>query len=86
MKNNKPNDWSSLNNYPEIRKSFILKVKNRFEVFQSNSSTLTADTSYKHFETAYKEIAKNIVPLKPKLKKRIQWKTIDICNKQNKLQ
>ena len=48
--NNKPYDWSSLKN-------------SRFEVFQSNSSTLTAYTSYKHFKIACKKIAKNIIPL-----------------------
>ena len=74
--NNKPHDWSSLKNNHEVRKSFIIKVKNRFEVFQSNSSTLTDDASYKHFETACKEITNNIIPLKPKLKKRIQWEKI----------
>ena len=26
------------------------------------------------------------MPLKPKLKKRIPWETIDICNKRKKLQ
>ena len=31
-----------------------------FDVFQKNLSTLTADTSYKHFENACKEMAKHI--------------------------
>ena len=36
---------------------------------------LYASTRYTHFEKACKYAANKVIPLKPKLKKRIPWKT-----------
>ena len=83
---NKTYDWSCLKNNTEIRKSFITKVKNRFEILLNTSSTKTADSTFAHFETSRKEIDKEIIPLKPKLKKRIPWETLEIFNKRTILQ
>ena len=78
---NKPYEWSCLKKNTEIIKSFITKVKNRFEFLLNTSSTKTADSTFAHFETSCKEIAKEIIPLKPKLKKRLPWETLEISNK-----
>ena len=83
---NKPYEWSCLKKNTEIRKSFITKIKNRFEILLNTSSTKTADSTFAHFETSCKEIAKEIIPLKPKLKKRLPWETLEISNKRTILQ
>ena len=86
MSKNKPYECSCLKKNTEIRKSFITKVKNRFEILLNTSSTKTADSTFAHFETSCKEIAKEIIPLKPKLKKRLPWETLEISNKRTILQ
>ena len=83
---NKPYEWSCLKKNTEIRKSFITNVKNRFEILLNTSSTKTADSTFAHFETSCKEISKEIIPLKPKLKKRLPWETLEISNKRTILQ
>ena len=42
-------------------------------------SSLSAIRRYTHFEIAFKETSVKVIPLKPKLKKRIPWETVNIC-------
>ena len=77
----KPYDWTRLTHDTEIRNAFIITVKNRFLSLQNSDAetTLSASTRYTYFEKACKDAANKVIPLKPKLKKRIPWETEKIC-------
>ena len=45
------------------------------------TSNISTNIIYEHFETSCREIAKEIMPIKEKLKKRSPWKNQDICLK-----
>ena len=42
-------------------------------------TTLSASIKYIYFEKACKDAANKVIPLKPKLNKRIPWETVNIC-------
>ena len=67
----------------EIRNAFIITVKNRFLSLQHSDAetTLSVSTRYTYFEKACKDSANKVIPLKPKLKKRIPCETENICQK-----
>ena len=44
---------------------------------------LSASTRYTYFEKSCKDAANKVIPLKPKLKKRIPWETDKICQKRD---
>ena len=44
-------------------------------------TVLSANSRYNNFVKAYKESAANVIPLKPKLKKRLPWETLYIFQK-----
>ena len=79
----KPYDWTRLSHDTEIRNAFIITVKNRFLSLQNSDAetTLSASTRYTYFEKSCKDAANKVIPLKPKLKKRIPWETEKICQK-----
>ena len=81
----KPYDWTRLTHGTEIRNAFIVTVKNRFLSLQNfdAENTLSAGTRYTYFEKACKDAANKVIPLKPKLKKRIPWETEKICQKRD---
>ena len=81
----KPYDWTRLTHDTEIRNAFIITVKNRFLSLQNSDAetTLSASTRYTYFEKACKDAANKVIPLKPKLKKRIPWETEKICQKRD---
>ena len=57
-------------------------MKNRFSTLQEVDITaLSANTRYNNVVKACKEAATNVIPLKPKLKKRLPWETLYICQK-----
>ena len=76
-------DWAILQHDTKIRKEFIITVKNSFSALQNYdaSSTSPINMRYTQFEKACKEEANKVIPLKPKLKKRIPWETAEICQK-----
>ena len=81
-KSNRKNfEWSELRNNSALRSSFVIKVQNRFEALQNTSFLPTANSIYSNFEIACKEIAAEIIPLKPKTKRRIPWENLNIKNK-----
>ena len=43
-------------------------MKTKFEALHDTTTSLSARKKYTHFETACKEIAAKLIPLKPKLK------------------
>ena len=81
----KPYDWTRLAHDTEIRNAFIVTVNNRFLSLQNSDAetTLSASTRYTYFENACKDAANKVIPLKPKLKKRIPWKIEQICQKRD---
>ena len=58
-------------------------MKNKFEALQDTTASIFASKWYTHFETACKETAAKVIPLKPKLKKHIPWETDNICKNRN---
>ena len=83
--NTTPYDWTNLKNNPNVRNTFITRVRNRFAALQDTTPTKNADTLYNNFETAVKETAADTIPLKPKVKKRTPWETKEICQKREQL-
>ena len=81
----KPYDWTRLKHDTEIRNAFIVTVKNRLLSLTNYDveATLSAITRYTYFEKACKDAANKVIPLKPKLKKRIPWETDNICQKRD---
>ena len=77
----KPYDWATLQHDTKIRKELIITVKNCFSALINSdaSSTSIINKIYTKFEKACKEAAYKVIPLKPKLKKRIPWETAEIC-------
>ena len=77
----KPYDWKRLTHDTEIRNEFIVTVKNIFLSLHNShaENTLSESTRYTYFEIA----ANKVIPLKPKLKKRIPWETEKICQKRD---
>ena len=80
-----PYDWTNLKNNPDVRNTFITRVRNRFAALQDTTPTKNADTLYNNFETAVKETAADTIPLKPKVNKRTPWETKEICQKREQL-
>ena len=52
----------------ETRGTFITKIKTTFNALQDTTASKTSSKRYTHFETACKETAAKVIPLKPKLK------------------
>ena len=71
-------DWEIFKTDTETRDIFITKVKTKFKALQDTIASLSASKMYTNFETACKEIAVKVIPLKPELKKRITWETDNI--------
>lgn len=77
--NTSPYDWTHLKDNPEIRNTFITRVKNKFAALQDTTLTNSTNTKYNYFELACKETAADTIPLRPKIKKRTPWETEEIC-------
>ena len=48
-------------------------------------SNISTNIIYENVETSYRESAKEIIPIKEKLKKRTPWENQDICLKRKNL-
>ena len=77
-------DWTTLKN-PDIQKKFICEVLKKFENLNDETSNISTNTLYDHFETSCRETAIDIIPFKEKLKKRSPWENPDICLKRDML-
>ena len=55
-------------------------MKNRFSTLKEVTA-LSANTRYNNYVKACKETATNVIPLKPKLKNRLPWENLYICQK-----
>ena len=66
----------------------LLRIKNTFSVLHDTSndeSNSSANTKYLQFEKSCRNAAAEIIPLKPKLKQRSPWETINISQKRASL-
>jgi hypothetical protein len=81
-----PLDWSSLREDENIRNRYSIAVRNRFEALQQNDEHPNADSTYNNFVSAHKNAAEIVIPLKPKLKRKIPWETENISKKREYLQ
>ena len=52
---------------------------------KGKKSNISTNIIYKHFETSCREIAKDIIPIIDKFKKRTPWENKDICLKRKNL-
>ena len=65
-------EWTTLKN-PDIQKKFICEVLKKFENLNDETSNISTNTFYDHFETSCRKTAIDIIPFKEKLKKRFPW-------------
>jgi len=50
-------------------------VHNRFDALQAEVETTSANSTYNNFVIAHEKAAKECIPLKPKLIKRVPWES-----------
>lgn len=66
--------------------SFVTTVNNRFAILQDSTQTISANNTYKNFETACSEAADAIIPQKKnKVKSRKPWENEEIHQKRQLL-
>ena len=56
-----------------IANSFTLTLQNRFEVLQQENATNSVNDTFNNFVSSCEEAAKENIPLKKKIKKRVPW-------------
>ena len=78
-------DWSVLKNDANVAASFVTTVNNRFAILQDSIQTISANNTYKSFETACREAADAIIPQKTKVKTRKPWENEEIHQKRQLL-
>ena len=61
------------------------KVRNNTELLKGTTSNISTNIRYDNLEISYREIAKEIIPIKEKLKKRTPWENQDIFLKRKNL-
>ena len=71
-------DWSTLRKNNEVKSNFEIELKNRYQVLKEENDEMTTCEEYAAFEKAVHETACKIIPLKPKLKKKVPWETPEI--------
>ena len=89
-------DWA-LFNIRDIRKEYVLELRNLFEALQVKTEKGTSNDEYENFVNADHEAAANRISTKPKTKKRVPWeklavrekradvKTASKCNRKNRM-
>ena len=77
-------DWSSLKDDPHIANSFTLQLKNRFNVLQQDETECIINT-YNNFILSCENAAKESIPLKKKIKKRVPWENEEVIKKRKRL-
>ncbi|XP_068691683.1 uncharacterized protein [Montipora foliosa] len=78
-------DWSVLKNDANVAASFVTTVNNRFAILQDSIQTISANNTYKSFETACREAADAIIPQKTKVKTRKPWENEEFHQKRQLL-
>ena len=80
-----PYDWSTLKKGSDIANSFTIKLKNRFEALEHENLESSPNTTFDNFTLSCEEAAKQTVPLKKKLKKRVPWENQEITERRKSL-
>lgn len=76
-----PYDWSTLKKDTDIANSFTIELKNRFEALEHQNLENSPNITFDNFALSCEEAAKQTVPLKKKLKKRVPWENEEIIEK-----
>ena len=61
------------------------EIRNKFDLLKGETWNISTNIIYEHFEISCRESAKEIIPIKEKLKKRTPWENQDICLKRKNL-
>ena len=69
----------------DIANSFTIKLKNRFEALEHENLESSPNTTFDNFTLSCEETAKQTVPLKKKLKKRVPWENQEITERRKSL-
>ena len=78
-------DWSKLLNDENIKNSYAVGIRNRFEQVQNiNSDNFSTNDIYENI-TAHAEAAEKYVPKKIKPKRDLPWENDVVCKKRNEL-
>ena len=78
-------DWSTLKTNAKIQNKYNISVHNHFDKLQNLETTPTPNQTYNNFVLAHNKAAKENIPLKPKIQKRIPWESEEISEKRQKL-
>ena len=61
------------------------EVRNKCYLLKGKTSNISTNIIYENVETSCREYAKEIIPIREKLKKRTPWENQDICLKKKNL-
>ena len=79
-------DWSKLLNDENIKNSYAVEIRNRFEQLQNlNPDNFSKNDIYENIIKAHGEAAEKYVPKKIKPKRAFPWENDVICKKRNEL-
>ena len=73
-------DWALLNNR-DIRDTYVLELRNKFETLQEKTEKSTPNDEYENFVNAHLEAAAKCIPTKLKTKYRVPWETLAVREK-----
>ena len=73
-------DWALLNNR-DIRDKHVLELRKRFETLQEKTEKGTPNDEYENFVDAHPEASSKCIPIKPRTKYRVPWKTVAVREK-----
>lgn len=76
---------STLKKDSDIANSFAINLKNRFEALEHENLENSPNTTFDNFTQSCEEAAKQAMPLKNKIKKRVPWENKDIVEKRRSL-
>ena len=78
-------DWSFLRRDKDLSDKFSLELKNRYSVLQFDNPDADNNNLYLNFESAFRDAAKECIPLKPIVKRKFPWENEAIEEKRNQL-
>ena len=85
LTNNSPRyDWSTLED-PNICNLYSVKVTNQYNALNNLIENPSPNILYENFINAHIDAAKEYIPLKPKIKRRVPWESDAIIEKRKQL-
>lgn len=73
-------DWKKLRDQ-NLANQFKITLSNRYQSLQDESNEITANSSYRNFETACAFAADELIPSRRKAKQTVPWESEDILQK-----